>query len=291
MIFHSFFLFFQYSRPYEYDLLTWISNHHNIILNNFFFTGTLLGSELFYMLLIPFIFALFDKDKACLISSFILFSLLLNSLIKIGFAIPRPDNSIVEPLYTSFAKGFSFPSGHAQGSITLWGIIAYHVKKDIKKILLCLFMVLWISLSRIYLCVHFPADIIGGWILGIIVVSLYIVMNTKVKKLPHLFLFYLFTLLIIIFHQSGITKISSVLCGIHLGMFISNKYRINYEISPIKISLKLFIMFMGSGLIYGIFSFFNITSFLKYGIIGFWFSLMYPYTVTRIASLSFGNHD
>ena len=290
MFFQPLFLLFQSIRSYEYDFLIFISNHHNIIWNNFFFAGTLLGSELFYMLLIPFLFALFDRDKACKISTFILCSLLLNSILKIIFSIPRPDNLIVESLYLSFAKGFSFPSGHAQGSITLWGIIAYHFKNDVKIILLCLFMVLWISLSRIYLCVHFPADIIGGWFFGLLIVFFYIFTINKAKKIPHFILFCVFVILIILFPHPKIIKINSVLCGIHLGMIFLRE-KLNCETKTINLFLKLFTIFLGSGVIYAIFSFLNILSFFKYGVIGLWLSFMYPYAVTKIASFSFSVHD
>ncbi|MCD6460932.1 phosphatase PAP2 family protein [bacterium] len=247
----------------------------------------MLGSEHFYMLLIPFLFALFDRKQASYISTFILFSLLLNSIIKTIFLVPRPDHSIVDVLY--FAKGYSFPSGHAQGSLTLWGIIAYHLKNDVKKIILCVFMVLWISLSRIYLCVHFPVDIIGGWFFGFIIVSFYIFAVNRTKKMPRLILLCIFIILMVCLPQPKIIKIGAVLCGIHLGMMIMPN-KLDIPADRKNLIFKLFIVLLGSGLFFISFSVVVIFPWLKYAAVGMWLSFMYPYAVTKVTPLPFGIH-
>lgn len=71
--------------------------------------------------------------------------------------------------------GFSFPSGHATGSIVVWGTLAFliwhyygdkHPKLKLPLILFVAFMMIALGGSRLYLGVHYFTDVIAGWSLG-----------------------------------------------------------------------------------------------------------------------------
>ncbi|MGT2887761.1 phosphatase PAP2 family protein [Streptococcus didelphis] len=71
------------------------------------------------------------------------------------------------------AGGFSFPSGHSLGSMVIYGIILIVIhervtSKGLRWFLECIFalLILLIGLSRIYLGVHFPTDVLAGFIIG-----------------------------------------------------------------------------------------------------------------------------
>jgi membrane-associated phospholipid phosphatase len=95
---------------------------------------------------------------------------LLNTLLKFSFHRLRPlfTNPIVIPI------GFSFPSGHAMGSMAFYGLIAYLLMRNTRRVaerilitLIFLLIVELIGFSRIYLGVHYPSDVLGGYIAGL----------------------------------------------------------------------------------------------------------------------------
>jgi len=95
--------------------------------------------------------------------------LALNNLLKFVFARPRPD--IVSHAPRVFTT--SFPSGHATLSAITYLTIAALLARaypspvlDLYFILLATVLTVLIGVSRIYLGVHFPTDILGGWCIG-----------------------------------------------------------------------------------------------------------------------------
>lgn len=97
----------------------------------------------------------------------LLFQVLLgNVLLKPLVARPRPcflDTSIA--LKLSLPEDFSFPSGHTFSSFLCASLIAQYDKKWGRLASLLAFL---IAFSRLYFFVHFPSDILGGALLGII---------------------------------------------------------------------------------------------------------------------------
>ncbi|MCE4047370.1 MULTISPECIES: phosphatase PAP2 family protein [Bacillaceae] len=93
---------------------------------------------------------------------------LLNKFLKWIFKRERPD---ILPLITE--HGYSFPSGHSMGSLIFYGSAAYvflHIWKTAGKkaatIIIACLVILMIGISRIYLGVHYPTDVVGGFAVG-----------------------------------------------------------------------------------------------------------------------------
>lgn len=102
---------------------------------------------------------------------------LFNSLLKLIFNRVRPDTMYAHHM---FLQTKSFPSGHAFGSMLLYGLLAYmaftHLPKEWNVIAAAalLILILLIGISRIYLGAHYSFDVLGGWLLGAIILGIVI---------------------------------------------------------------------------------------------------------------------
>ena len=118
------------------------------------------------------------RPRAALFSLLTLLGLPLNMLLKLIVHRPRPTDTLVRIFFPE--PGDSFPSGHAMGSVIVYGFLAYLSWTYIKDLprrrfwtaVLALTPVV-ISFTRIYLGVHWFSDIIGAWIFGLIVLLIF----------------------------------------------------------------------------------------------------------------------
>lgn len=110
-------------------------------------------------------------------------NVLLNNIIKFIIQRERPS---LEHLVQ--AGGYSFPSGHAMVALSLYGLLIYFIYKKIKNplwkyttITLLVILIISIALSRIYLGVHYPSDIIGGLLLSSVYLFIFIIVMRKIN--------------------------------------------------------------------------------------------------------------
>ena len=99
----------------------------------------------------------------------------LNHYLKTVFLRPRPDITyhIIEQ------GGWSFPSGHSISALVLFGMLILMIRRNVKdkkkaNILTAILLIpcFGIGLSRIYVGVHYPTDVLAGWCLGIIILMI-----------------------------------------------------------------------------------------------------------------------
>lgn len=129
---------------------------------------SIIGSEPFFLFLAPTIYWCIDPIFGLRAGLFLLINVGINSVLKILFHFPRPYWYSGDVIAYGAESSFGLPSGHAQTSVVVWGTIAHYIHKWWVWILAILMMLL-IGLSRIYLGVHFPSDVLFGWLIGIVV--------------------------------------------------------------------------------------------------------------------------
>ncbi|MBQ3111508.1 MAG: phosphatase PAP2 family protein [Firmicutes bacterium] len=132
-------------------------------LDAFFSAVTQLGDETFFLAVPIIIFWCIDKKLAYYLLSVGFAGLTANQFLKITCQVPRPwvldsDFTIVESAREA-ATGYSFPSGHTQNITAVLGTPAYYCRKAWLTALALLLIAL-VALSRMYLGVHTPADVL-----------------------------------------------------------------------------------------------------------------------------------
>ncbi|XVG95987.1 phosphatase PAP2 family protein [Eubacteriales bacterium KG127] len=142
--------------------------------------------------IISIILAIYNKTRFCLGIPAITVSLIsvgIYSLLKIEFQRPRPDVA----LHLVSQGGWSFPSGHSMNCIVFYGTIFYilwmygdRIKHRRLWLAMTGLLIPAIGVSRVYVGVHYPTDIVGGWTFGgfiLILFSLWIDFVVMYKSL------------------------------------------------------------------------------------------------------------
>lgn len=136
---------------------------------------SLLGSTYLYLLALPLLYWCVNRRIGLNVGFLMLANAILNNLIKVLFALPRPFWISTSVHQWAHESSFGLPSGHAQGAILFWLFLAMQVpaKRRPWAIAGALILAGLIGLSRIFLGVHFPADVIVGFAMGLLVLAIY----------------------------------------------------------------------------------------------------------------------
>jgi membrane-associated phospholipid phosphatase len=142
---------------------------------------TFLGASLFYMLVMPAVLWCFSASLGVRLGLALLISAGANAVLKLAFSLPRPFWVDPRIRALSVEASFGLPSGHAQNAVVLWGYLAYRLRRW-WAILGALLLILAISFSRVYLGMHFPMDVVAGWIVGALVLTLFILLDAPIGR-------------------------------------------------------------------------------------------------------------
>jgi len=144
-------------------------------------------AEWFIYLPIAVLFLIIPKSRMKIglpVTISLVVSATLNELLKLMFAVERPDIHRLVSI-----SGYGFPSGHAMNGTVFIGLCAYlfmrYSYKRPLKILVpsgCFVFMVLLGFSRIYLGVHTATDIMGGYLAGLLIVSATIYILQKRKE-------------------------------------------------------------------------------------------------------------
>jgi membrane-associated phospholipid phosphatase len=131
---------------------------------------SLFGTEEFFLVVMPVLYWCVDSSVGLQVGVALIASGSLNSLLKVAFHLPRPYWVDQRVLGLGTETSYGLPSGHAMASSTLWGLLAAHLKRWWTWAA-ALVLIGLVSLSRLYLGVHFPTDVLAGWVFGALVLA------------------------------------------------------------------------------------------------------------------------
>jgi membrane-associated phospholipid phosphatase len=163
------------------DFIRTVQQVHGPALDAIFKALTFMGEKEFSLIFFTLIFWCVDFAVGVRLVFAYLISPYVNTMLKHLFAHPRPFelDPTVQRHYTGLV-GSGMPSGHAQSAVVIWGSIAVGFRKTWLWIVAILLIVL-IGFSRVYLGVHFPTDVLGGWVVGAVVLALYLALEPRVE--------------------------------------------------------------------------------------------------------------
>lgn len=148
-----------------------------------------LGDPLVFIIIIVILFLAYNKKFAKNLLLSLIFSYYLNEAFKSIFQDPRPTTNLdATEEYGVKESSYGFPSGHSQNSVAFWGYLGNHFKNKFKKnqipivpILLSIIIFI-VAISRIVLGVHDLQDIIGGLLIGIGLLLVFIYLEPIFEK-------------------------------------------------------------------------------------------------------------
>jgi membrane-associated phospholipid phosphatase len=134
-----------------------------------------LGNEYFFILLLPALYWCLEASIGVRVGFILLMSTSLNEAIKLAFHGPRPYWYSQAVQSYSTETSFGAPSGHSQIAASVWGMFPASLRKWWAWLVAVLIIFL-IGVSRIYLGVHFLTDVVLGWVIGVLILWLVLVL-------------------------------------------------------------------------------------------------------------------
>lgn len=145
------------------------------VLDEIMLLVTRLGEETAFLVMAMIVFWCVDKKRGYYVLAVGFLGTLMNQIFKLIFRVPRPW--VLDPEFTiverarEAAAGFSFPSGHSTSAVGTFGSIGYASRNPAVK-WICFGICVLVPLSRMYLGVHTPADVLVGAALPVLLIPI-----------------------------------------------------------------------------------------------------------------------
>lgn len=281
------------------EWIIFVQSFSNPVLDKFFILITRLGEENFIMLMTGLTLWCISKKLGYRLGFVYLTSTVVNFGLKEAFNVPRPIGMEgVKSLYTETALGSSFPSGHSQHTAAFWTT----VMMDLKRKYLYVFggvLIFLVGLSRVYLGLHTPLDVLGGITIGCLWAAVAYKLFDYAQKRRNYSIFLIIILLVlagVFLKHDYFYKLVGTLIGFFAGFFIETSViHFNEKCGMVENLVKIvigfgFLIILKEGL-KGVLPAVPFSDFFRYLSIGIWFTVGAPliFRVLRLEGVKHGN--
>lgn len=273
----------------ELEIIRLIQGFSSPLLDRVFEMFTVFGEGITIITILTSIYWAVDKKLGEYIGFSFFTSMLVNNFIKDIFKAKRPIGEAgIRSLRTETATGYSFPSGHSQGSATFYSAIAISMKKRWLYILFSIIVFL-VGLSRLYLGVHYPKDVIVGILLGVLTscVCYYLFNRFKNRIMLYIVIFILFLPVLLMNNSPDFIKALGGYFGFLVGIYFE-KHFVGFSVdgSGTKRGIRVILGIVLIGLVQlglkMIMPENSISYFIRYAVMCFIGIGLYPYIFKKI---------
>ncbi len=279
------------TNDFNIEIIKAIQSFSNPILDRSAEYITMLGEEAFFIVIIAVMFWCINKKFAYRLGFILISSMVLNGCIKETLKVPRVFGTEgIRTLRVKTATGYSFPSGHTQGTASFWISVMSNTSTKWNYILGIIIIVL-VGFSRIYLGVHRPVDIIGAIVISIIWVyignKIFDFVEQGGKKSVLLILIIPMIIGLLVFKGHDYYASVGTVVGFFLGYIVESNY-INFnEKSSLlgnifKLVLGISVILLIKVALKKILPEYLISDCIRYIFIGLWMTAGAPYLFKKI---------
>ena len=160
--------------------------------------------------------------------------------------LPRPPKT----LWRVEARGYGFPSGHAQTSTTFWSYLSLD-RKNLYLAFFATMVVVFVGYSRVYLGVHYFTDVLGGALIGFVIAFAALVLEKKeffsdARKIVPITVIYAFLIqaIYLVYRETIFFRLGGVTLGLALYPYVRDKIDIRHVALSIRIFFAILATFI-----------------------------------------------
>ena len=193
----------------QLDILLFFQRIADPFLDSLMNMISMAGEIIIPLFIILFIYWCMDKKRGLAVTLSMLTALITTQIVKAIVRYPRPFMvypDLINGGRLETATGYSFPSGHSTGASSFYGSLAVLFRSRILRAI-AVILIIMVPVSRMYLGVHWPMDVLAGTVIGLVSAFLLAPMFLRMQESRESFLLFTSVYGIICFIVSAISAV------------------------------------------------------------------------------------